>query len=52
MIDHHEALYADLADPVALLGGGRPTRLEQFWPYASTPVASGRGGRRGAITAP
>ena len=33
MILHHRALYADLADPVALLRDGRDTRLAQFWPY-------------------
>lgn len=35
MIGHHAMLYADLADPVALLRGG-PTsrRLASFWPYA------------------
>ena len=41
MIEHHAMLYADLADPVALLRGeAGPTRLSQFWPYAeaaSTP---------------
>ncbi len=34
MIDHHDLLYADLADPVALLrrrGGGQ---LSGYWPYA------------------
>jgi demethylspheroidene O-methyltransferase len=34
MVDHHDLLYADLADPVALLrqrGGGR---LSGYWPYA------------------
>ncbi len=33
MVRHHRALYADLADPVALLRGGKPTELAQFWPY-------------------
>lgn len=33
MIRHHRALYADLADPVGLLRGGRPTELARFWPY-------------------
>ena len=35
MIQHHDALYADLADPVALLrqrGGGA---LADYWPYGS-----------------
>ena len=44
MIAHHDALYADLADPVALLRGERHTRLARFWPYASgvdIDVASG-----------
>ena len=36
MIEHHELLYADLADPVALLRQ-RPgaTQLAQYWPYAT-----------------
>jgi demethylspheroidene O-methyltransferase len=34
MIRHHESFYADLADPVALLGRGRGERLPEFWPYA------------------
>lgn len=39
MVEHHAMLYADLADPVALLrqGGGRDgaaTSLGSFWPYA------------------
>lgn len=39
MVEHHAMLYADLADPVALLrqGGGRAggrTSLGGFWPYA------------------
>ena len=37
MIHHHPLLYADLADPVALVGtAGEPTpttRLGRFWPY-------------------
>ncbi len=43
MIEHHDALYQDLADPVALLRGhpDGPTRLSRFWAYAdrSTPGA-------------
>ena len=36
MIEHHALLYADLADPVALLrGDGGPTRLARYWPYAN-----------------
>lgn len=34
MIRHHEMLYADLADPVALVRGGGETRLGRFWGYA------------------
>ncbi|WP_234413781.1 acetylserotonin O-methyltransferase [Ideonella sp. A 288] len=36
MVEHHAALYADLADPVALLRGehGR-TRLGELWAYAA-----------------
>ncbi|GJE26162.1 acetylserotonin O-methyltransferase [Methylobacterium organophilum] len=35
MIEHHALLYADLADPVALLRGtGGLTRLARYWPYA------------------
>jgi demethylspheroidene O-methyltransferase len=33
-VEHHALLYADLADPVALLRGEAPTRLSGFWPYA------------------
>ncbi|WP_395703243.1 methyltransferase [Aquabacterium sp.] len=35
MVGHHRALYADLADPVALLAG-REGRLADFWPYAGS----------------
>jgi demethylspheroidene O-methyltransferase len=35
MVEHHAALYADLADPVALLrNGGRDGALARYWPYA------------------
>lgn len=34
MVAHHHLLYADLADPVALLRDGPPeARLAAFWPY-------------------
>ncbi|MBM2575528.1 methyltransferase domain-containing protein [Jannaschia sp. Os4] len=33
MVLHHRALYADLADPVALLRGDGETELSRFWPY-------------------
>ncbi len=37
MVLHHGMLYADLADPVALLRGERPGgALAQYWPYAGT----------------
>lgn len=37
MIEHHSRLYADLADPVALLRGEMDhTRLARFWPYADS----------------
>jgi demethylspheroidene O-methyltransferase len=35
MVEHHALLYADLADPVALLRGQTgPTQLAGYWPYA------------------
>jgi demethylspheroidene O-methyltransferase len=44
MIRHHRLLYADLAEPVALLRGQTSksgTALSRFWPYASNdPTAS------------
>ncbi len=45
MIDHHEILYLDLADPVAFFRGEVETELAEFWPYvfgakgATDPVA-------------
>ncbi len=43
MVEHHALLYADLADPVALLRGeGGRTRLSSYWPYAEGgPVRPG-----------
>jgi len=42
MVEHHAALYADLADPVALLRGeGDDRRLARYWPYAGVAAASG-----------
>jgi demethylspheroidene O-methyltransferase len=36
IVRHHEMFYADLMDPVALLRGeNEPTRLSQYWPYAT-----------------
>lgn len=40
MIAHHRALYADLADPVALLRGGRRQgALAAYWPYADASAS-------------
>jgi demethylspheroidene O-methyltransferase len=36
MILHHERLYADLSDPVALLRRGRGEHLSSYWPYAAS----------------
>jgi demethylspheroidene O-methyltransferase len=42
MVAHHSMLYADLADPVALLRGERPGHLNRYWAYAASanPQAS------------
>jgi demethylspheroidene O-methyltransferase len=41
MIEHHALLYADLADPVALLKGQTgATKLSRYWPYAADANAS------------
>jgi demethylspheroidene O-methyltransferase len=50
-VEHHDLLYADLADPVALLRGEGQTRLSQFWPYSAnqpTPVDGAEGDEGGA----
>ena len=50
MVEHHSALYADLADPVALLRGeGASTRLAAYWPYA-TPGGNSSAERVGPYT--
>ncbi len=37
MVEHHAALYRDLADPLALLRGeAGPGQLAGYWPYAGT----------------
>ncbi len=36
MVRHHQQLYRDLADPVALLRGDRQAQLAEFWPYAES----------------
>jgi demethylspheroidene O-methyltransferase len=47
MIEHHALLYADLADPVALLRSERPaTALSAFWGYGANPDAAALGGER------
>lgn len=47
MIRHHRMLYADLADPVALLRGGRrSTRLAEYWAYAGGTAADELSGAR------
>lgn len=44
MIEHHSALYADLADPVALLRGQTTgAHLAGYWPYATGRVSAGFG---------
>jgi len=41
MVEHHSALYADLADPVALLRGeNREGQLARYWPYARGETAA------------
>ena len=41
MIEHHAMLYADLADPVALLRGTlEHQHLKSFWSYAKNPDAA------------
>ncbi|NCA88767.1 MAG: methyltransferase domain-containing protein [Gammaproteobacteria bacterium] len=42
MVEHHAMLYADLADPIALLRGeGGPTRLGTYWSYAASAEPAG-----------
>ncbi|MFM9852929.1 MAG: methyltransferase [Sphingomonadaceae bacterium] len=54
MIAHHAVLYADLADPVALLRrGGGAGALSAFWPYAKdSPETAGRYSTLMAATQP
>lgn len=40
MIEHHALLYEDLLDPLALLRGGRDTRLAGYWGYATAAAPS------------
>jgi demethylspheroidene O-methyltransferase len=47
MVEHHALLYADLADPVALLRGERrATSLGQYWGYAGSRQAAALGDER------
>ena len=46
MIAHHDRLYADLRDPIALLRGAPPTALRAFWPYADTGPVEPEDARR------
>lgn len=41
LIDHHEYLYRDLADPVALFSGRETAgRMRSLWPYATSDESS------------
>ena len=51
MIRHHRALYADLADPVALLGGRRDTELSRVWTYVAGEAAPEEAARYSALMA-
>ena len=51
MIRHHGALYADLADPVALLRGGRDTELARVWPYVEGRADGEAAGRYSELMA-
>lgn len=45
MVSHHERLYADLADPLALLANPGETRLAAYWPYARSADRGTIGGQ-------
>lgn len=52
LVEHHEALYADLADPVALLRVGHGDgALARFWPYAAQAGNAGGAHRAAAYSA-
>ncbi|RVT50780.1 methyltransferase [Rubrivivax albus] len=40
MVEHHATLYADLADPLALLRRDRPAAMAAYWPYADHGAAT------------
>jgi demethylspheroidene O-methyltransferase len=44
MIEHHALLYADLADPVALLRAGKGEALARYWAYAGAERPATLGG--------
>lgn len=50
MVRHHRLLYADLADPMALLRADRahPTALSRYWSYAGALHGAGERGRETA----
>ena len=41
MVRHHQRLYADLQDPLALLRRGRGENLAHYWPYATSAAPEG-----------
>lgn len=52
MVRHHRMLYADLADPVALLRGeARSSALSSYWAYSGNPGAAALAGEVAAYTA-
>lgn len=52
MIEHHALLYADLADPLALLRrGGGGGHLSGYWPYAEGEQGEGDAEAAGAYSA-
>lgn len=49
MVEHHRALYADLADPLALLRSGRGgARVAAYWAYAGGDAPAALDGERTA----
>ncbi len=40
MVLHHEHLYRDLADPIALFKGNVPTELASYWSYTQSDVTA------------
>jgi demethylspheroidene O-methyltransferase len=53
MVHHHKQLYADLADPVALLRSGQGGALSRYWGYAGGHADSRAPGKLdGGATAP